>query len=188
MDEDAFYDGGDQTEWHPTDGCNKIVYFDPVYDSFKILPSPTRINPEEEDKIEGMGIIDGCFCMARKDEKRQLIQVSVMKEYGKQESWVTSFVTSLSKLRLCGFFNLKLLSQNGKVFMKSDYFGSTHVYDIKEDRLERTKFLARDGVEDESIAGILFYVESFDFPREVGWRDGDEQKCSLGLKRYRISK
>ncbi|CAH9090808.1 unnamed protein product [Cuscuta epithymum] len=89
---------GDYRLWDNYVGCNKIVYFDMVDDAFKILPSPTRINMEEKDSIVGTGIIDGCFSMARKDEKRQVFQVSIMKEYGKSESWMASFAISMFEL------------------------------------------------------------------------------------------
>ncbi|CAH9137034.1 unnamed protein product [Cuscuta epithymum] len=156
--------------------CNKIVCFDPVDDTFKTLPSPTQINRGEEDSIVGMGIIDGCFCMATKDEKRQVIQVSIMKEYGKPESWVTSFAISMLGPAQHNFYNLKFVSQNGKVFMKFGYFWRTYVYDVKEDRLEEM-FPVPDGVANDGLS--CFYVESFDMPHEVSWRDGDEKKCRL---------
>ncbi|CAH9137035.1 unnamed protein product [Cuscuta epithymum] len=101
-------------KWDNLAGCNKIVYFDPVDDAFKTLPSPTRINSEEEDSIVGTGIIDGCFCMARKDENRQVIRVSLMKDYGIQESWVTSFAISMMRFKPFHIYNLKFMSQNGK--------------------------------------------------------------------------
>ncbi|CAH9084608.1 unnamed protein product, partial [Cuscuta epithymum] len=117
----------DQIKWDYCSGCNKIVYFDPVDDTFKILPSPTRINPKEEDNIEGTGIIDGCFCMARGDKKSQLIHVSVMKEYGKQESWVTYFVITLYEHGVRELYNFEFFSHNGKVLMKGCYIGRTCV-------------------------------------------------------------
>ncbi|CAH9144362.1 unnamed protein product [Cuscuta epithymum] len=166
-------------KWDLLADCNKIVYFDLVDDTLKILPSPTRINPEKEDSIEGTGIIEGCFCMARTDEQRKLIHVSIVKEYGKQESWVTYFAISLSEFGQCMLYNLDLFSHNGKVLMKGTYIWSTYVYDIKEERLEQTKFVVQDGVECDRIESISFYVESLGFPREMGWRDGDEQKCMM---------
>ncbi|CAH9148125.1 unnamed protein product [Cuscuta epithymum] len=99
-------------EWDNLAARNKIVYFDVVDDGFKIMPSPMPIHEEEEDSIVGTGIIDGCFCMARKDEKTQVIQVLLMKEYGKQESWVTAFVIPLLRFQPYADYNLEFLSQN----------------------------------------------------------------------------
>ncbi|CAH9111297.1 unnamed protein product [Cuscuta europaea] len=156
--------------------CNRIVYFDPVDDTFKILPSPKPISPEEEDSVVGAGIIDGCFCMARKDSWRQVIQVSVMKEYGKAESWITYFSMSILKFAPQDAYDLRFLSQNGnKVLVTSRSFGRTYVYVVEEDKLERVGF---DG--DCTISAcICFYIGSFDLPREVSWGyDDDEHKCS----------
>ncbi|CAH9125699.1 unnamed protein product, partial [Cuscuta epithymum] len=83
--------------------------------------------------------------MARGDKKSQLIHVSVMKEYGKQESWVTYFVITLYEHGVRELYNFEFFSHNGKVLMKGCYIGRTCVYDIKEEKLEETKFLVSDG-------------------------------------------
>ncbi|CAH9112277.1 unnamed protein product [Cuscuta epithymum] len=148
--------------WSDFAAHNKIIYFDLVDDGFKILPPPKPLNPEEEDAVVGTGIIDGCFCMARRDKKRQVIQVSLMKEYGKQESWITAFAISLLPFGPHGDYHLKFLSQNGMLFIlvKGNYYQKTFVYDVKEDKLEQ--MLLFRGVRDAfGISGICFYIESF---------------------------
>ncbi|CAH9137036.1 unnamed protein product [Cuscuta epithymum] len=136
------------------------------------MPSPMPIHEEEEDSIVGTGIIDGCFCMARKDEKTQVIQVLLMKEYGKQESWVTAFVIPLLRFQPYADYNLEFLSQNGKVFIlvKGSYYTETYVYDVTEDKLEHT-LLFRGEVNVGCVLGICFYIESFYLPNDVSWRD-----------------
>ncbi|CAH9102373.1 unnamed protein product, partial [Cuscuta epithymum] len=100
--------------WDNSLGCNNIAYFDPINEEFKTLPSPDPCNTEEEDSIVGLGIIDDCLCMARTDDKMQMVQVLIMKECGKRESWFKAFDIPMSKFeKQDDFYDIKLFSKKG---------------------------------------------------------------------------
>ncbi|CAH9096855.1 unnamed protein product [Cuscuta europaea] len=143
---------------------NKIVYFDPVNDEFKILPSPEPCHREEDDWIVGMGVVNDCLCMARLDDKTKMVQVLAMKEYGNGESWFRAFDVSLSRFGCQGDdlynFTFFSLEKNGKVLM--NYNDSRIlVYDPASEDVLRVRVLLPDS---EINHGMCFYAQSFASP------------------------
>ncbi|CAH9133936.1 unnamed protein product [Cuscuta epithymum] len=174
--------------WEDFSECNKITFFDPRKDEFKTLPSPSPCNPEEEDSIVGLGIMKNCLCMARRDNKMQTIQVLIMREYGRGESWFRLFHISMSILERLDFYGFNFFSpeDSAKVlFIRCGYDHETaYVYDplagegkaiIKED-------LAPNG---EHTLGPCFFVESFASPQWLTKDYGGGRRDGGGGKRYR---
>ncbi|XP_031114188.1 F-box/kelch-repeat protein At3g23880-like [Ipomoea triloba] len=95
---------------------NKIVYFDPAHDEFRILPLPT---PElsKNFSIFGLGVIDDCLCMAAclvhdEEEEPKIKTIWIMKEYGRQESWMIAFTMQMPELGdIYGSYGLTFYSQ-----------------------------------------------------------------------------
>ncbi|CAH9095959.1 unnamed protein product [Cuscuta epithymum] len=140
---------------------NKIAYFDPVNDVFKILPSPEPCHREEDDWIVGMGIVNDCLCLARLDSETRTVQILAMKEYGNGESWFRAFDISLSKFGCDAedlyTFNFFSLEKNGKVFMKYGHKRRTLVYDpVKEDVFTVESLLP----DSETNLSMCFYAQS----------------------------
>ncbi|CAH9148128.1 unnamed protein product [Cuscuta epithymum] len=158
---------------------NKVLYYDPVDNTFKQLPTPTKNNLEEENHIYGTGIIEGCFCIGQWYQGRNVIQVSVMKEYGNPESWVTIFaIPILGFGRHFNIYNLTFFSlhksKNLTIMCKDN--GRLYVYDGEEDKLEQRFFhIPKD--EDESRVRMCFYAQSFELPYGVSWRNRDRRQC-----------
>ncbi|KAF7153196.1 hypothetical protein RHSIM_Rhsim01G0054800 [Rhododendron simsii] len=89
---------------------NRIVYFDPLTEEFVELPMPlVPNNGNHNSTILGLGVLEGCLCMARRVSGRgdevepryvddefepdpSFIEVLVMKEHGEGGSWSSVFV------------------------------------------------------------------------------------------------
>nr|GMD11179.1 F-box/kelch-repeat protein At3g23880-like [Ipomoea batatas] len=169
------------SEINHKDPGNKIIYFDPALDKFRILPTPGR-----ENLIVGLGVIDDCLCMAQEDEPNSTnkIQVFIMKEYGRQESWMTAFAIQIPELTetygryqfTLTFYSLKKNAQ--EVFLSiSDAYGcqfqypskyQVYVYDRKKDELKEILMNFLDSYR-RNIVGMCFYVESLDCPSHNGF-------------------
>ncbi|CAH9118407.1 unnamed protein product [Cuscuta epithymum] len=149
--------------WEDFSECNKIAYFDPVDDEFKTLPCPSPCNPEEEDSIVGLGIINDCLCMARRDNKNQTIEVLIMREYGKGESWFRLFHIYRSIFEGGDhFYGLTFFSpeESAKVlFIVRGYHNETaYVYDpvAGEDKQVMKEDLAPNSSGDDTLAWYMF--------------------------------
>ncbi|XP_031099658.1 F-box/kelch-repeat protein At3g23880-like [Ipomoea triloba] len=160
-----------------------IIVFEVESDEFKELELPTpELHGGGKRAILGLGIMDGCLCMANKgEERREELQVWVMKEYGVKESWVCQFVISApaSELFNFGFSATTLYPSkcNTKVLICSCYCGSWEifVYDVKNNKpdnhfSEESKYCG-------DAAAICSYVQSFVSPHEFIWKD-DQHKSS----------
>nr|GLL31803.1 F-box/kelch-repeat protein At3g23880-like [Ipomoea trifida] len=162
-----------------------IIVFEVESDKFKELELPTpepELQGGRKRAILGLGIMDGCLCMANKgEERREELQVWVMKEYGVKESWVCQFVISVcaSELFNFGFSATTLYPSkcNTKVLICSCYCGSWEifVYDVKNNKLhnhfsEESKYWG-------DAAAICSYIPSFVSPHEFIWKD-DQHKSS----------
>nr|GMD71589.1 F-box/kelch-repeat protein At3g23880-like [Ipomoea batatas] len=161
------YDWG--SDYFPADrDRNRIVYFDPVHDKFRILPTPTELS-----SIVGLGVIDDCLSMAciphHIEEETKTIQVLIMKEYGRQESWMTAFAIQMPELTVTyGGYGLTFYSQQNNaqedvLFMRrSSDRQYLYVYDRKKDKVKEVlmDFLKQNtGL--GNYASMCFYVESF---------------------------
>ncbi|XP_019192369.1 PREDICTED: uncharacterized protein LOC109186714 [Ipomoea nil] len=158
--------------WGYSSGANKnrIIYFDPMRDEFRILPTPSE--RRENNSIVGLGVIDDCLSMAciphHNEAKTNTLQVLIMKEYGIEESWMTAFDIQMPQLSY-GNHGLTFYSQPNNteqvLFMRR---GSNrhhvYVYDRKDERKEvLMDFLKQStGLDDENFASMFFYVENFD--------------------------
>ncbi|XP_019191274.1 PREDICTED: F-box/kelch-repeat protein At3g23880-like [Ipomoea nil] len=151
---------------------NMILYFDPVRDEFRILPTPEL---RKKFSIVGLGVIDDCLsmaCIVHKAEtfKTQTMQVLIMKEYGIQESWMTAFAIQMPQSPYtCMGYYLTFYSQKNNaqevLFLRiTDYYfwGKVYVYDRRKDELKevRIDFLEQNSGYDY-FGGMCFYVESF---------------------------
>nr|GMD23814.1 F-box/kelch-repeat protein At3g23880-like [Ipomoea batatas] len=152
---------------------NKIVYFDPVHDEFRILPLPT---PElsKNFSIFGLGVIDDCLSMAcmahkQKNAKSTAIQVLIMKEYGIQESWMIAFTIQMPQYPYtCASYSLTFYSQKNNaeevLFLHTMnwFWGKVYIYDRKKDELRKVlmDLPKNNPVRRISCVSMCFYVES----------------------------
>ncbi|XP_028113869.1 F-box/kelch-repeat protein At3g23880-like [Camellia sinensis] len=102
--------------------AHEIVYFNLRMNKFKKLPMPQPKNGG--DILFGLGVLEGCLCMVCCcDEHRSyhvgIVEVLTMKEYGKQEFWITMFILSnLPSLNLYNELVPLCYAKNGEVLMK----------------------------------------------------------------------
>ncbi|CAH9148132.1 unnamed protein product [Cuscuta epithymum] len=160
-----------------------VLYFDVVDNAFKQLPTPTQTNLEEENSIAGTGIIEGCFCIGQRNQERKAIQVSVMKEYGNPESWVTIFAIPILEFRLqFSFYNLNFFSldKSKTLTIMCNGCRTVYVYDVEEDKVEEWFPIPEDNY-GGGMVRMCFYAQSFELPYGVSWGDGDREKCRIFL-------
>nr|GME17761.1 F-box/kelch-repeat protein At3g23880-like [Ipomoea batatas] len=147
---------------------NKIVYFDPAHDEFRILPLPT---PElsKNFSIFRLGVIDDCLCMAaclvqEEEEEPKIKTIWIMKEYGRQESWMIAFTMQMPELGdIYGSYGLTFYSQKKNVqevlFLHTAGWCGRHVYIYDREKHE----LKEDPV-CRNFVSMCFYVESLACP------------------------
>nr|GMD62414.1 F-box/kelch-repeat protein At3g23880-like [Ipomoea batatas] len=152
---------------------NRIVYFDPVCDEFKILPTPEL---RQNFPIVGLGVIDDCLSMACSVHKQKnsiptTIQVLIMKEYGIQESWMTAFavqITTQYPYTIASYgltFYSKKNNTQEVLFLHAMNWteGKVYVYDRRKDELREVPldFPKNDsGRRGIWCVSMCFYVES----------------------------
>ncbi|XP_019192392.1 PREDICTED: F-box/kelch-repeat protein At3g23880-like [Ipomoea nil] len=147
---------------------NRIIYFDPMRDEFRILPTPSE--QRENNSIVGLGVIDDCLSMAciphHNEAKTNTLQVLIMKEYGIEESWMTAFDIQMPQLSY-GNHGLTFYSQPNNteqvLFMRR---GSNrhHVYVYDREKDERKEVLMdflKQSTGLGNFASMFFYVENF---------------------------
>jgi len=125
-----------------------IVYFDLAEGKFKEVPPPCSWNEYGEIKL----VVLGGFLCAYCDGRVKQIEVYVMKEYAKKESWTRLFVMPCAIIgRRDSFIHVKLLclTKKGQVLIWTEESG-IGIYDPKDGT-----FLQYD-----SIRGQIAYVES----------------------------
>nr|GMD59335.1 F-box/kelch-repeat protein At3g23880-like [Ipomoea batatas] len=164
-------------------GRNRIVYFDPVHDEFRILPTP-ELGRGRENSIVGLGVIDECLCMASfmvregDEPNMKTIQVLIMKEYGKQESWMIAFALRMPHY-LENIYDLTFYSQKKnaqevlflhtagrcgpEIYVYDRYELEIYVYDREKNKLKEglMDFLTSSN---RYYTSECFYVESFASP------------------------
>nr|GMD55624.1 F-box/kelch-repeat protein At3g23880-like [Ipomoea batatas] len=149
---------------------NRILYFDPVHDEFRTLPT---CELRQNFSIVGLGVIDDCLsmaCMANKQEKinTTTLQVFIMKEYSIKESWMNAFAIQMPQHPYtCAGYGLTFYSQKNNaqevLFMRTRcwIWGQVYVYDRKKDELRE---VLMDFLKDNSgrirCVSMCFYVES----------------------------
>ncbi|XP_031114216.1 F-box protein CPR1-like [Ipomoea triloba] len=174
-------------------GRNRIIYFDPAHDEFRILPT-SDLWHQRKNRIVGLRVIDKCLCMAsfmvqeEEEPKIKTIQVWIMKEYGRQESWMTAFTIQMPHLGdINGRYGITFYSQNKNahevlfLFLAGWCGKQTYVYDRKKNKLKEDLIDFLTSGHRFYVRGC-FYVESFacpDRPQYNGliWR-GDDDKPS----------
>nr|GMD59331.1 F-box/kelch-repeat protein At3g23880-like [Ipomoea batatas] len=154
-------------DWYdlPRAHMNRILYFDPVHDEFRILPTP--LEQRENNSIIGLGVIDDCLSMAciphHNEEEINTMQVLIMKEYGIEESWMTVFSIQMPTYRsldLTFYFQTNNTKQVIFTRRGSDRC-HVYVYDRKKDEL---KEVLMDLLKQNSwgyFTSMFFYVENF---------------------------
>nr|GLL40703.1 F-box/kelch-repeat protein At3g23880-like [Ipomoea trifida] len=163
--------------WYRVAGRNRIIYFDPMHDEFRILPTPDLWH-QRKNEIVGLGVIDECLCMASsmvKDEeepKMKTIQIWIMKEYGKQESWMTAFAIQMPHLHLGDIYGryggVTFYSQNKNAqevlfLLLGGWCGKQiYVYDRKKNKLKEDLIDFLTG--HRFYVRGYFYIESFACP------------------------
>nr|GMD28111.1 F-box/kelch-repeat protein At3g23880-like [Ipomoea batatas] len=150
---------------------NRILYFDPVHDEFRILPT---LEPRQNFSIVGLGVIDDCLSMTcmvhkQKNAKSTTIQVLIMKEYGIQESWMIAFTIQMPQYPYtCASYSLTFYSQKNNaeevLFLHTMnwFWGKVYIYDRKKDELRKVlmDFPKNNPVRRISCVSMCFYVES----------------------------
>ncbi|KAM7485461.1 hypothetical protein LguiA_001470 [Lonicera macranthoides] len=134
----------------------KIIWFDASKNIFKEFPSPKPKN-RDRNAIVGLGVLDGCACIARTDNNHNDfegdVEVLTMKEYGVVESWTIMFVVSnVGVNRYWGGFTPLLLTKNGDVFVKLND-NEMVVYNIGGGSLHQ---IARLLMEDYLVGAVSF--------------------------------
>lgn len=158
--------------------CNKIVYFDPECDEFRELPTPKPRDMSSErplnskNSILGLGIIDNCLCMVRKETEK--IEVMMMKKYNVKESWVHKLfeLDDHNKVLYFPENDLKVLIWNPsrgdlRIFLRSGNRGRNLL-----------KGLACSG----EHVGTCSYVESVASPHRFIWRYDQHKWCADKIK------
>ncbi|PHT43598.1 hypothetical protein CQW23_17623 [Capsicum baccatum] len=99
--------------WDRFGQCNKVIYFDPIFEKFHRLPIPEC--DQEENAVAGLGISNECLCMTRLEHDRGL-----MKEYGIKESGTSLFFIKNQEIPHCGFVVPFYVTENGEVALIID--------------------------------------------------------------------
>ncbi|XP_019176477.1 PREDICTED: putative F-box protein At3g16210 [Ipomoea nil] len=154
-------------DWDFLPSCDKIIYFDPIRDEFRNLPTP-KLRHGQEYLIVGLGVINDYFCMAHEEVNPNKIQVLIMKEYGRQESWMTAFAIQTSEFidTFGGYDDNSITFYSLKKDAHEILFLSTSgwprkkvcVYDRKKDELKEV--LMDILTSHKYIVSMCFYVES----------------------------
>nr|GMD59334.1 F-box/kelch-repeat protein At3g23880-like [Ipomoea batatas] len=147
---------------------NKIVYFDPAHDEFRILPLPTP-KLSKNFSIFGLGVIDDCLCMGaclvqEEEEEPKTKTIWIMKEYGRQESWMIAFTMQMPELGdIYGSYGLTFYSQKKNVqeilFLHTAGWCGRHVYIY-----DRKKHELKEDPVCRNFVSMCFYVESLACP------------------------
>nr|GMD62416.1 F-box/kelch-repeat protein At3g23880-like [Ipomoea batatas] len=154
-------------------GGNRILYFDLVRDEFRIVPIPER--RENNSSIVGLGVIDDCLCMTyiiqeqEGELKTKTMQVLIMKEYGKQESWMIAFSIQMPELGdVYGSYGLTFYSQKKNarevlfLLRNAGWCGrQVYVYDRKKDEMKEELMDFLQGSSCRYFVSMCLYVESF---------------------------
>ncbi|KAM3320813.1 hypothetical protein P3S67_008015 [Capsicum chacoense] len=144
--------------WKGIPPFGELIYFDSISEKFHKFPVPRGF-------IVGLGVLNECLCVACL--RSGGMEILVMKEYGKVESWTSTYVI--------------------KNFEINPYFGYAESLFMTEDGEELVIKVSRDQVvaynlKDDSVRQILVrtltvcissitYVPSLISPQDYNWRD-----------------
>ncbi|XP_058217301.1 F-box/kelch-repeat protein At3g23880-like [Rhododendron vialii] len=154
-------------------GNNHVTSFNPLTDEFEELPMPLLPNNGEgEPVINGLGVLDGCLCMARcvtresgaEDVGPGFFELLVMKEYGVGDSWtrilnVSKDFTSLS----LGTLVPLCFTSEGEIVISVAHLDKLCAYNL-EDKSEREISVPCEG----PITYQTSYTESLVSPEAYG--------------------
>ncbi|XP_019192254.1 PREDICTED: F-box protein CPR30-like [Ipomoea nil] len=156
-------------------GRNRIIYFNPLREEFRILPLPTS-ELKENFSIFGLGVIDDCLCMAacmvqELKEEPETLTVWIMKEYGRQESWMSAFALQMAEFRDIDWrFGFTFYSQNKNaqkiLFLHTMGWcdQDVYVYDREKDERKVDSMNFRTKSDRRISVSMCFYVESLACP------------------------
>ncbi|KAM7488524.1 hypothetical protein LguiB_026008 [Lonicera macranthoides] len=152
----------------------KIVRFDAGKNIFEELPSP-KLKSGNENVILGLGVLNGCLCMACRDGKD--VEVLTMKKYGAVESWTTMFiVTNSSMAPYYRDFTPLLLKKNGDVIVRMDY-QELLVYNNSGDLINDVEFPTKNfGIFTASLEESLVSPGEYHWSRKLHQRLGRDIK------------
>jgi F-box interacting protein len=105
---------------------NTIIYFNPTNDVFEKVACPLP-KSEEKHEIVGLGVLDGCLCMARWGLKGP-VEVLKMGEYGVAESWTILFALQNLDVPRYQKCNLLLSINDDEILIKNG--GSISSYNL----------------------------------------------------------
>ncbi|KAL7220548.1 hypothetical protein ACSBR2_013431 [Camellia fascicularis] len=137
---------------------------------FKKLPMPQPKNGDG-DILFGLGVLEGCLCMVRCCDEHPsyhvgIVEVLAMKEYGKQESWITMFILSnLPNLSLYHVLVPLCSIKNGEVLMKVD-MDHIRAYNPINNSQRKVRIPKKHNYLD-----AIVYEESLVTPPDTNWEE-----------------
>lgn len=151
-----------------------IMYFDIQMNEFHEVPMPKPPPPYVRFGVSfrfgmGLGVLDECLCMIRKNSITDDVEVLAMKEYGIRESWTTMFI--IPNLTLGVARNLELFgyTKRGEVLMKvpvGDMGCEMTTYNPMDS--SRRKISIQD---DCDYVNAVMYEETMVTPTDYDWED-----------------
>ncbi|XP_058195392.1 F-box/kelch-repeat protein At3g23880-like isoform X2 [Rhododendron vialii] len=164
-------------QYENIDFSNQIVYFDPITDEFLELPVPPQPYNfwERKTVILGLGVLEGCLCMARcgcesgTEVEPDFIEVFVMREYGVGESWSNIFIMSnimgLSRPYVYGNFVPLHFTKNGEVLIAVN---RNKLFVYNPNKMPQREILISSGRYEIHVAS---YAESLASPAAYGHKE-----------------
>ncbi|XP_058195395.1 F-box protein At3g07870-like [Rhododendron vialii] len=160
---------------------DRIVYFDPITDEFLELSAPPgRYSFRGFNRvILGLGVLEGCLCMARigcesgDEVEPGVIEFFVMRKYGVRESWSSIFVTSIfmGLASLHEFGNLVPLcyTKNGEVLI---VVNKNKLFVCNPDKSSQREIPIPS---DRYLIDVAPYTESLASPAAYGHEEEEEE-------------
>ncbi|CAL5393062.1 unnamed protein product [Camellia sinensis] len=151
---------------------HEILYFNLRMNKFNKLPMPQPKNGDG-DILFGLEVLEGCLCMVRCCDEHPshhvgIVEVLAMKEYRKQESWITTFI--LSNVPNLNIFDelVPLCSpKNGEVLMK---VAMDHIraYNLIDNSQRKVRIPNK-----RNYLNAIVYEESSVTPPDNNWEEGE---------------
>ncbi|CAL5370614.1 unnamed protein product [Camellia sinensis] len=156
---------------------HQIVFFDPLIDEFREVPMPEP-KDGDGDILLGIGVLDGCLCMARFDHPGNFegnVEVLVMKEYGMQNSWAIMFSISNSTGLFHSYDRIEPLcsTKNDEVlvniFLRGKRRHNIWACNSNDNSHREIPF----SVNHHCLIDAVMYEESLETPPNYSWEDDE---------------
>nr|XP_009776078.1 PREDICTED: F-box/kelch-repeat protein At3g23880-like [Nicotiana sylvestris]XP_016470936.1 PREDICTED: F-box/kelch-repeat protein At3g23880-like [Nicotiana tabacum] len=142
----------------------EVICFDAISEKFHSLY-------KNDNAIVGLGVLNDCLCMTCVEFDKRL-EILVMKEYGRKDSWTSLFVIRNSEItRPYIFYRSLFMSNNGKLALIVRHNGVVAYYpknDSMQDILE---------LRYQNDISVITYVESLISPIEYYWNEEQHIKA-----------